>query len=535
MKALINFGSLIFLISFLGSPLWAKASCADLASLALPDARITLARSVAAGSFTLPDRVPNSSAAPVFTNATFPPPAALAEVPFKDLPAFCRVVMSIRPSKDSDISVEIWMPLSGWNGKLMAVGNGGWAGAIAYPEMSAALARGYATTSTDTGHKGTNGDASFALGHPEKVIDFGYRSVHEMTLKAKATITAFYGNAPKLSYWNGCSTGGKEGLKEAQMFPTDFNAIVAGAPSNNWTHLNAQFIWVAQAMHKDEASYIPPAKYSLIHDAVLRACDAQDGVKDGVLEDPTRCKFDPKVLECKGPDGTACLTAPQVDAARAVYSPATNPRTKQQIYPGLMPGSELGWAAQAGPQPGGIPYGYFKYVVFKDPNWDYKMLNFDGDIALADQADNGIINATDPNLQAFFAHGGKLLQYHGWGDNQISPLNSIDYYNRVVGAMGGADKVKDSYRLFMIPGMPHCRADARIPRGGDGLNSFDSISVMEQWVEGGKPPDRIVASRVANGVVEQTRPLCPYPQIASYKGTGSTNDAANFACRVPQR
>jgi feruloyl esterase len=401
--------------------------------------------------------------------------------------------------------------------------------------MSAPLARGYATASTDTGHDGTNGDASFALGHPEKVLDFGYRSVHEMTLKAKTIIATFYGNAPKRSYWNGCSTGGKQGLKEAQMFPADFDGIVAGAPSNNWTHLNAQFIWVSQAMHKDEASYIPPSKYSLIHDAVLQACDAQDGVKDGVLEEPTRCKFDPKVLECKGADSAACLTAPQVEAARSVYSPATNPRTKQQIYPGLVPGSELGWAAQAGPQPGGIPYSYFRYVVFNDPNWDYKTLNFDGDIALADQADNGVISATDPNLQAFFVHGGKLLQYHGWSDNQISPLNSIDYYKRVVAAMGGADKVKDSYRLFMIPGMPHCRADARIPRGGDGVNSFDSISVIEQWVEGRKAPNRILASRVANGVVEQNRPLCPYPQIASYKGSGSTNDATNFACKAPQR
>jgi feruloyl esterase len=232
--------------------------------------------------------------------------------------------------------------------------------------------------------------------------------------------------------------------------------------------LNAQFIWVAQAVHKDEASYIPPNKYSIIHDAALQACDALDGVKDGVLEDPTRCTFDPQVLECKGADGPACLTAAQVKAVRAVYSPATNPRTKQQIYPGLVPGSELGWAAQAGPQPGGIPNSYFKYVVFKDPNWDYRTFNFDTDLALADQIDNGTLSATDPNLEAFFAHGGKLLQYHGWSDNQISPLNSVNYYQSVVSAMGGAAKVKDSYRLFMIPGMPHCREDARIPRAGNG-------------------------------------------------------------------
>ena len=252
------------------------------------------------------------------------------------------------------------MPTAGWNGKFMAVGNGGWAGAIAYPQMAPALARGYATASTDTGHEGTNGDASFALGHPEKVIDFGYRAVHEMTVKAKAIVASYYDSSPKRSYWNGCSTGGRQGLKEAQRFPSDFDGIVVGAPGNDLTHSQAQFIWVAQAVHKDEASYIPPSKYSIIHDAVLQACDGRDGVKDGFLEDPTRCTFDPQVLECSGADGPSCLTAAQVITARMVYSPATNPRTKQQIYPGLVPGSELGWAAQAGPQLGAIPNGLFR-------------------------------------------------------------------------------------------------------------------------------------------------------------------------------
>ena len=508
-------------------------SCESLASLVLPDTTITLAQPVAAGAFVLPatpGQLTSGVPAPI-TNATFPPPAGLKEVAAKDLPAFCRVVVSIKPSKDSDIKVEVWMPASGWNGKFMAVGNGGWAGAVSYPLMAAPLARGYATASTDTGHEGATGDASFALGHPEKVIDFGYRAVHEMTVKAKAIVASYYDSSPKRSYWNGCSTGGKQGLKEAQRFPADFDGIVVGAPSNNWTHLLAQFIWVAQAMHKDEASYIPPSKYSVIHDAALQACDARDGVKDGVLEDPTRCAFDPQVLECNGADGPACLTTAQVKAARMVYGPATNPRTKQQIYPGLAPGSELGWAAQAGPQLGGIPNGHFKYVVFKDPNWDYRTLTFDSDIALADQIDSGTISATDPNLKAFFAHGGKLLQYHGWSDNQISPLNSVNYYESVLNAMGGASKTKDSYRLFMIPGMPHCREDDRIPLGGNGLNSFDSISILERWVEGKKTPDRITASRTVDGKIERTRPLCPYPLVAAYNGRGSTDDAANFICK----
>lgn len=498
-------------VAIFGGRLLAATSCESLASLSLPDAAVTLAQSVGAGRFVLPT-APGQN-----------PPAALTEVASKDLPAFCRVAVDIRLSRDSDIKAEVWMPTSEWNSKFMAVGNGGYAGTISYRLMSAPLARGYATASTDTGHEAAIGDGRFMLNR-EKLIDFGFRAVHEMTSTAKLIIAAYYGDNPKLSYFDGCSTGGRQGLKEAQRYPTDYDGIVAGAPANNWTHLNAQQVWVAQAVHKDAASFIPPSKYSLIHGAVLQACDARDGVKDGLLEDPTRCRFDSKVLQCKGADGPNCLTEPQVEAARKIYGPLTNPRTKQQIHPGLVPGSELGWATLAGPQLG-IPLDYLKYVVFKDPNWDYRTLNFDRDIALADQTDNGVISATDPNLKAFVAHGGKLLQYHGWSDNLISPLNSVNYYKNVLDNLGGAGKVNDSYRLFMVPGMAHCRA-------GEGVNSFDSISSLEQWVENKKAPDRILATRIVDGKVERTRLLCPYPQVAVYKGTGSTDDAANFSCSV---
>jgi feruloyl esterase len=259
----------------------------------------------------------------------------------------------------------------------------------------------------------------------------------------------------------------------------------------------------------------------------LEACDDIDGVKDRVLEDPTRCKFDPKILECQGADGPGCLTAPQVEAARKIYSPTTNPRTKQQIFPALEPGSELGWAGKAGPQPLPVAISHWRYVVFKDPNWDYRTFNFDSDVALGDRVENDIINATDPDLKAFFGHGGKLLQYHGWSDPAISPRNSINYYQSVLNAMGGASKVDESYRLFMVPGMAHCG-------GGDGPNQFDMIGVLEQWVEKGKEPDQIVASRIRNGKTERTRPLCPYPEVATYKGTGSTDEAANFSCSAPK-
>jgi len=282
-------------------------------------------------------------------------------------------------------------------------------------------------------------------------------------------------------------------------------------------------VWMGQATLQDPASLVPKSKYELLHRAVLEACDGRDGVKDGILEDPVRCHFDPKVLECKNGDEATCLTAPQVEAVKKIYGPSRNPRTGAEIFPGLEPGSELGWAAMAGgPKPFPITEDHFKYVVFKDPNWDFRSLNFDSDVARTDKLDNGLLSATDPNLKEFLAHGGKLLLYHGWNDQLIAPRNTINYYQSVVSAMG-ADKVKDSVRLFMAPGMNHCA-------GGDGPNSFDTVSVMEQWVENGKPPDQIVASHTTNGAVDRTRPLCPYPQIAKYKGTGSTDDAANFVC-----
>ena len=452
-------------------------------------------------------------------NTTIAPPQVIVA---PGAPEYCRVAATLKPTPDSDIKIEVWLPVSGWNGKYLAVGNGGWSGAISTAAMASALLRGYATSSTDTGHSGSR--ASFALGHPEKLIDYAYRSEHLMAVRAKQIIAAFYGSGPRLSYWNGCSAGGKQGLKEAQRYPEDFDGIIAGAPASNWTGRAAQSIWAAQAVHKDEASFIPWAKYALIHNAVLAACDMLDGVADGVLEDPRRCKFDPQVLECKGADSPDCLTAPQVEAARKIYGPSINPRTKKALYPGLQPGSELGWATWAGPQPLSIGLDYFRYVVFEDPDWDFRTLDFDRDIARAEKLDHDRINATDPNLKPFFAHGGKLIQYHGWSDPQISPGNSVDYYTSVLDKMGGAGQVRDSYRLFMVPGMAHCG-------NGEGTGNFDMLTALEQWVEQKQAPERIVASRIRDGKGERTRPLCPYPQIASYKGTGSTDDAASFVCK----
>ncbi len=492
----------------------AQAPCESLSKLALPDTVITLAQSVPAGQFTPPEGFrpgPGDPTAEALTGA------------LKQLPAFCRVAATLKPTPDSDIKVEIWMPEANWNRKYEAVGNGGWAGSISYSAMTAALQNGYATSATDTGHNSPGG--SFALGHPEKVIDFAWRSEHEMTVKAKAAIKAFYSADPKLSYWIGCSSGGKQALKEAQQFPDDFDGIAAGAPVLNWTHRSIEALWVAQAALKDPASYIRPEKYPLIHKAAIAACDASDGLQDGLISDPLGCHFEPGTLECKDGDGPQCLTHSQVEAARKIYAPAVNPRTGERLSPGFEPGSELGWRAIAGgPAPFSAASDHFKYVVFRNPNWDWRTFNLDTDSALADRIDDGTINATNADLKRFTAHHGKMILYHGWTDTNITPAATVDYFEKVVEELGGPAQTSQSVRLFMVPGMNHCG-------GGEGPNVFSMTSALERWVEDGKAPDQVPASHLTSGKVDRTRPLCPYPQRAQYRGTGDPNDAANFVCR----
>jgi feruloyl esterase len=427
----------------------------------------------------------------------------------------CRVSATLRPTSDSQIQMELWMP-SAWTGKLLAHGNGGWSGSINAATLEAAAGRGYAAAMSDTGHQG--GSASFALGHPEKLIDFGYRSSHEMTVAAKTIATAFYGSAPGKSYWTGCSAGGRQAMMEAQRYPSDFDGIVAGAPGLNWTGRALEAVWVAQAVHRDESSYIPREKYALIHEAALGACDAMDGVKDGVIENPEQCRFDPVQLECKLEGDPNCLTPAQVEAARKIYASRTDTQLHRLIVPGLARGSELGWATMGGPQPLGLGLDLFRYAVFKDPQWDYHTFRFDEDVRRTWEAEGGILNALDTNLKPFFDRGGKLIQYHGWSDPQIPPGFSVDYYRSVLKALGEAT-VRQSYRLFMVPGMAHCG-------GGEGTSTFDMLSALEDWVERGKAPDHVAASRPS-----RTRPLCPFPQVAVYSGKGSTDEAANFACK----
>jgi feruloyl esterase len=480
----------------------AAAPCESLAKLALSHSTITLAQAVPAGQLTLPP-----GAVPSFPG--FPPPN------FGNLPAFCRVAATLKPTGDSNIKIEVWMPASGWNWNLESVGNGAWAGSISYRDLATAVTAGYAAASTDTGHSETN--AAFVVGHPERLIDFAYRAVHEMTLAAKDIVVAYYGSGAVRAYFNGCSTGGRQALAEAQRYPADYDGIIAGAAANYPTHLQGAQIWTAKIANQDDG-YIPPAKYPLIHNAVLEACDALDGVKDGVLEDPRRCHFDPQAIACKGPDAPTCLTAAQVEVARKIYAgPGAS------LFPGLERGSELGWATLSGPKPMALANETYQYLVFKDPRWDYRKFDPARDMAMADKVVGPIMNSIDPNLKPFFEHGGKLLMYHGWADPGIAPENSVNYFTSVEDAAGGKSKAADSIRLFMVPGMGHCG-------GGDGTDDFDKIGTLAQWAQTNQAPKSIPAAHRTKGVVDRTRPLCPYPETARYKGSGSTDDAANFVC-----
>lgn len=492
----------------------AAAACSTLAQRSLPNTTITAAQAVTTGSFT--------------------PPGTQNVI--ANLPSFCRVSGVIAPTDDSQIRFEVWMPLDNWNGKFAGVGNGGWAGILSYGPLAEQLRRGYATASTNTGHEiGPGFDAArFAFDKPEQLIDFAYRSHHETAIAAKALVQAFYGKSPERSYFIGCSSGGYEGLMEAQRFPSDYDGIVAGAPANNFTRLMAGDFDGILAVLKDPASNLPPSALGLLHRGVLAACDGADGVADGVLNDPRRCTFDPARRTCTANQTPPnCLTTAQVEAARHIYGGLKDPVTGAQLYPGLARGSEPFWPHRDPANPFPIPVSHYKWLVFADPKWDWKTFDWThpADYKAHVQAESKfapILNATNPDLREFQRRGGKLLQYHGWNDQLIAPENSINYYESVQSFLGARGEVQSFYRLFMAPGMAHCS-------GGTGPNSFDMQPALEQWVERGVAPERIVATRSINGVVDRLRPLCSYPKVAVYTGSGDTNDATNFACRDPGR
>ena len=474
---------------------WAQ-SCVGLQDEGSPTVAITAAKVVPAGAFEEAGSLPEST----------------------NLPSFCRVTARLKPTSDSDIGIEVWLPISNWNGKFLAVGSGGWGGSIAYGEMATALRRGYATSATDDGNSGSG--ARFIMGHPDKFIDFAYRAEHEMTIEAKALIKAFYGRDPNYSYWNGCSGGGREGLLQAARYPDEFDGIIAGDPAN--VRRNAWALWLANRAFKNAAESIPSSKYSMIHTAVLDACDVNDGVKDGLIDNPESCQIDFKSLKCSGGERADCLTARQVQTAETIISPATD-AGGTVFFPRLEPGTELRWGRLAGgPAPADLFLDEFRYIVYQKPEWDWRTFDLARDAAKAEAVDKDI-DGLNPNLSAFAKHNGKLLLYHGWADQQVAPLSTVQFYESVLDATAERPHSDEWIRLFMVPGMAHCS-------GGEGPDTFDKIRAIEQWVEKGKAPTQIIASHRKADKIDRTRPLCPYPEVARYKGTGSIDEADNFSC-----
>ncbi len=520
----------VVVVAFSSAPAFAAQSCENLASVKIADGTITSAAAVPAGPFTPPGGPgPFGAPRPI------------------DLPAFCRVQLTVTPS----VKIEVWMPMTGWNGNFQAVGNNGYAGNIVYAAMATALRAGFATANTDTGHEASKADWAFGTdaAAKQRITDFGYRAVHEMTLKAKQLIEAYYGNAPKLSYFNGCSTGGRQALTEAQRYPEDFNGILAGAPAVNWSQQMVSHVWIGLVTTKDQDNYIPAAKLPAIQSAAMDACDTLDGLKDGLITDPRKCKYDPAVLLCKSGDSASCLSMKQIDSLKAIYAPLDDPKGKF-IYPGHVPGAESGWDRfLTGAAPGkGLQFdlgvSYMKYFVLEDPNWDFHSWDFAKDLPRVDSNwTRGVIDSMNMDLRPFRDHGSKLILYQGWGDDTVSPLNTISYYKGVVAKVTGgkagdayapetpdfdraAEQTGGFFRLFMIPGMNHCG-------GGPGPNVFDGMASLTNWVENKQPPEKIVASHLTNNATDRTRPLCPFPQTAQYTGQGSMDDAANFVCKLP--
>jgi feruloyl esterase len=525
----------------------AATKCADLTTLSLPSTTILQAEE--GTTFALPGAPPG-----------FPP--------ITDLPAFCRVVGYVLPAAQSNpINFEVWMPSAVWNGRYQGVGNGGFLGSISYGALVPALRRGYAASSTDTGHQGN----SLAFGaKSQQLLEDYAASQHHTAVVSKAIIAAFYGSGPIYSYFTGCSTGGKQGLWEAQRYPEDYDGYLVGAPSSpRLTRLAVGYTWVHQTQLKDPESYIPASKIKLIADAVVAACDAKDGIKDGIIDDPRECHFNPFTIQCKpGQADAECLTPKQAIALTKIYDGPRNPRTGERLHPGYARGGEFDPGVGAGDWRNiisGVTLGptnpnapsisrsaaiFMGELVFDDPNYDLMSFNFDSDVETVDEKAAAILNPNNPDLNRLTALGGKILHYHGWSDPLTPPLASVDYYEDVLaetkkrvrgGKKEALRQVQTFYRLYMAPGMTHCSGGVGANVFGSLFNSVsqdpkhDVLSALEQWVERGIAPEEIVATKYIDNDrskgVAFTRPLCPYPQRAVYKGWGDVNDAANFECR----
>ncbi len=470
----------------------AATPCENLTNLKLADATITSAAVVEVG----------------------PPPKTGMfgrGAPQANLPAYCRVQLDLRPSSDSLIKMELWLPTQNWNGKFMGTGNGFFAGSIQgmASDMPEALRLGYATAGTDTGHQEQGGD--WAIGHPEKMIDFAYRSTHEMTVKSKEIVKAFYGRDADYVYFKGCSTGGRQALMEAQRYPDDYDGIIAGSCANRHVHMWTASVAQSVDLYRHPERRLTAEKAALVNKTVMDKCDT---LKEGFLNNPHQCNVDFSKLLCDpGRDDDTCLTAGQLKTVETFYGGVKNSKG-ELIFSGQALGNPI--QAQRNTNQGpGVVFDIVR-IAFNDPDLDWREFDLDRDMPLIDKA-VGYVDAVDPDLGKFKASGGKLILTHGWSDTGITPETTVWYYESVLEKMGRNQG--DWMRLFLAPGMGHCG-------GGPGVNTFDSIGALEKWVEKGAAPDQMMGIG-ADGL---TRPLCPWPQYADYKGTGDLKDAGNWTC-----
>lgn len=493
-------------------PLAAEESCKTLISEKLPDVTITSAVFMNDELGFLPPKTPGMFGTPSGLKVNEP---------------FCRVTGYIEPAKGSHIGFEVWLPpVANWNSRFLAVTNPAFEGAIKYQGLASSLALGYATASTDTGHQEPG--HKWAMGRPERLVDWVHRAMHETTVVAKHLIKSYYGKDPSYSYMDGCHNGGRMGLVEAQRYPEDFDGILSGDPAFHLTQLQtgSEYLsWIALKDGTEAPGFLPPAKYGMLNRAVLDACDTLDGVKDDAIEDPTRCDFDPVSIQCIGAERDSCLTPAQVETARRLYSGAKF-ADGEQIYSAFEPGSELNWGAMIqGPEPLFINNDFFRYIAFEDPDWDWRTFDIDLDTRRINEKLGSVINNINPDLGAFKKSGGKLIVYQSWMETWVPPRYITTYYNDVVKTMGGEGKTKDFFRLFMVPDSNMC--PAMYP------GAFNALGALQKWVEEGVAPDYIQSNYSNMGRVYKSRPVCAYPEVAIYKGKGDINKAENYRCGKP--
>ena len=443
----------------------------------------------------------------------------------EDAPAYCQVVGYVTPN----VGIEMRLPLQdAWNGKFLMQGCGGFCGARFAARCNPYVARGYACIVSDMGHESTGLDAKWAYNNRQAEIDFAFRSTHVTAVAGKAITAAAYGEPQLFSYYTGCSTGGRQGMVEAQRFPDDFDGIIAGAPVINETGAGTQLMWSVLAnLDADGLPILAPDQLPMIHAAAVAACDQDDGLEDGLIDDPRTCGFDPAELACSGEASSQCLTPAQIEVVNKVYDGPVNSAGEALYTGGAMRGSELNWTAYVGtvdepPRYLSFMTDLFRYMAFSEdpgPGWQPTDFDFDASPGRFGVMEH-LYTGSNPDLRRFKAQGGKLIVYHGWRDQSVVPLNTVDYYELAVRTMGGLDATRDFFRLFMVPGMNHCV-------GGPGPDSIDYLSYLEAWVERGEAPDALIGEHVEDGQMQYRRPIFPYPDRARFRG-GDATDAASF-------